>query len=279
MNINKDTIIAFFTSETWHHIGRAILYYIVGIVIIRLTAFLMQRATAQKVNRQSRMLINKAITYVGTAILLVVVLAEVGVNLTALLGAAGILGLAVGVASQKSLGNILSGLFLLSEKSYEIGDVIKVADKVGVVHDIDLLSVKIRTFDNLLVRIPHETLISTEVTNITRFPIRRMDFEFRVDYSTDLNNLETLLFECSTENSLCLEEPKPFFHLNDWNSEGIGVKFGIWFMKDDYIDVRNSMFRDIYRRLTEEGIRLSLPRILLDSSMIDTNQEPAEPDQ
>ena len=279
MNIDKDTIIAFFTSETWHHIGRALLYYIVGIVIIRLTVFLLQRATAGKVKKQSRMLINKTITYVGTSILLVAVLAEVGVNLTALLGTAGIIGIAVGIASQKSLGNIVSGLIMISDKSFEIGEVIKVEDKIGVVHDINLLSIKIRTFDNLLVRIPHETLISTEVTNITRFPIRRMDFEFRVDYNTDLYRLETLLLECSAGNNLCLEEPKPFFHLNDWNSEGIGVKFGIWFMKDDYIDVRNSMFRDIYRRLTEEGIRLSLPRILVDSSIIDTNQEPTEPDQ
>ena len=276
MNIDWQKIISFFSSDTWVHIGRAALYFVVGMAVIRLTSFLLRRATARNVSRQSRMLLNKTITYAGMSILLVIILAELGVNLAALLGAAGILGLAVGVASQKSLGNIVSGLFLLSEKSFEIGDVIKVGDKVGVVHDIDLLSVKVRTFDNLLVRIPNETLISTEVMNITRYPIRRMDFEFRVGYETDLDELESLLRECATTNSLCLEEPVPLFHLNDWHSEGIGVKFGVWFMKDDYLDVRNSMFRGINRRLSDEGIRLALPRIHVDSEGLSSPSGPDE---
>ena len=261
MTINREAITAILSSDTWIHIGRAALYFAVGIAVIRITTFVMRRATDRKMSRQSRMLINKAITYTGTSVLLVVVLAELGVNLAALLGAAGILGLAVGVASQKSLGNIVSGLFLLSEKSFEIGDVLKVGDKVGLVSDIDLLSVKIRTFDNLLVRIPNETLISAEVVNITRYPIRRMDFDFRVGPGTDPVRLESILRECAGGNSLCLEEPQPIFILNDWNAEGIGLKFGVWFMKDDYIDVRNSMFREINRRLAEEGVSIALPRI------------------
>jgi hypothetical protein len=56
------------------------------------------------------------------------------------------------------------------------------------------------------------------------------------------------------------------FLLTDWNSEGIGVKLGVWFMKDDYLDVKNSMFRSISSRLSEEGIRLSLPRISVDTA-------------
>lgn len=265
MPFNRETFIEFFSSEIWTHITRSLIYLIVGIIIIRISTFLIRRATARKVSRQSRLLLNKTVSYIGTSILMVIILAELGVNLAALLGAAGILGLAVGVASQKSLGNIVSGLFLLSEKSFEIGDVIRVADKIGVVHDIDLLSVKVRTFDNLLVRIPNETLISSEVVNITRYPIRRMDFVFQVDYDTEIETLEPILSACAQENSLCLDEPKPFFHFNDWNTDGISVKFGVWFMKDDYLDVRNSMFRGIHSRLKKEGIRLSLPRIHVDS--------------
>jgi len=269
--ISSETLNSILTSDTLVHIGRAVLYYLVGILIIRLTSFLTRRLTARKVSRQSRMVINKMITYVGTSVLIVVILAELGVNLAALLGAAGILGLALGVASQKSLGNIVSGLFLLSEKSFEIGDVVKVGDKVGIVHDIDLLSVKVRTFDNLLIRLPNETLISSEVVNITRYPIRRMDFSIRVDPETDLDELEGRLRDCARDNDLCLVEPSAFFLLKDWTADGVDVAFGVWFMKDDYLDVRNSMFRGIHRSLTEAGIRIALPRI----TVVDVREDAA----
>ena len=114
------------------------------------------------------------------------VLGELGVKLTALLGAAGIVGIAVGFASQTSVSNIISGLFLISEKPFAIGDVLKVGGTTGIIQSIDLLSIKIRTFDNLFVRIPNEKILSSEVTNITRFPIRRMDIVFQVDYGQDL---------------------------------------------------------------------------------------------
>jgi small-conductance mechanosensitive channel len=261
----NDLVARILSSDILIRIGKAALYYLVGILIIRLTSFLTRRLTSSKVSRQSRMILNKIVTYVGMSVLLVVILAELGVNLAALLGAAGILGLAVGVASQKSLGNMVSGLFLLSERSFEIGDVIKVGDKVGIVHDVDLLAVKMRTFDNLLVRIPNETLISTEVINITRYPIRRMDFEFSVPMDTDLTSLETLLRDSAESNPVSLEEPKPIFLLKKWDHDGIAVLFGAWFLKEDFIELKNSMFRDITTRLKDANITVSIPRIRVES--------------
>ena len=103
------------------------------------------------------------------------VLSIFDIDLTALLGAAGIAGLTIGVASKNSVGNIISGIFLISEKSFQVGDVVKIKDKTGIVYSIDLLSIKLRTFDNLYVRIPNENIINSDVTTVTRFPIRRMD--------------------------------------------------------------------------------------------------------
>ena len=75
-------------------------------------------------------------------------------------------------ASQTSVSNIISGIFLISEQPFQVGDLIKVGETKGVVLSIDLLSIKLRTFDNQLVRIPNENLIKNELSNITRFPIR-----------------------------------------------------------------------------------------------------------
>ena len=158
---------------------RVAITVVLGLVLVRLLAVFTQRYIMKKSTPQRQMIVRKIISYTGFFLVLMGVLGELGVKLTALLGAAGIVGIAVGFASQTSVSNIISGLFLISEKPFAIGDVLKVGTTTGIIQSIDLLSIKIRTFDNLFVRIPNEKILSSEVTNITRFPIRRMDISCR----------------------------------------------------------------------------------------------------
>ena len=125
---------------------------------------------------------------------------ELNYDLTALFGAAGVVGIIIGVASQTSIGNIISGLFLVGEKSFELGDVVRIGDKTGTVYSIDLLSIKVKTFDNLLIRIPNQSVISTEVTNVTKFPIRRLEFQIGVAYKEDLRKVKTILENVARNN-------------------------------------------------------------------------------
>jgi small-conductance mechanosensitive channel len=90
-------------------------YVVVGFLLVRLLVVAVQRVFMKKATPQRRMVARKAIAYTGFVIVLMTVLAELGVKLTAILGAAGIVGIAVGFASQTSVSNIISGLFLISE--------------------------------------------------------------------------------------------------------------------------------------------------------------------
>ena len=171
--------------------------------LVRLLVAAVQRFIMKKSTPQRQMIARKAITYAGFVLVLMAVLAELGVKLTALLGAAGIVGIAVGFASQTSVSNIISGLFLISEKPFAVGDVIRIGGTTGIIQSIDLLSIKIRTFDNLFVRIPNEKILSSEVTNITRFPIRRMDITLQVAYGEDLDRVRALLADVARANRYC----------------------------------------------------------------------------
>ena len=207
------------------------------------------------------MLVGKLVNYLGFILVLIVVLSELGISLTALLGAAGILGLAIGVASQKSLGNIISGFFMVTEKSFEIGDVITVGDKTGIVYSVELLSIMLKTFDNLLIRIPNETLISTDIINITRFPIRRMDIVVSVAYKSDLDLVLRTLQKIGEENIFCLDEPAPFLLIKSFDDSGISVKFGVWFDKSQYIDTRNSIMKEIHEGFRKMSIEIPFPQV------------------
>jgi small-conductance mechanosensitive channel len=238
---------------------RAALYLVVGYLILRLIILIVRRVIKGRVTDQAKMLTTKVINYSGIIIIVVIILLEFGVNLTPILGAAGILGLAVGIASQASLSNVISGLFLVSEKPFAVGDVIRSGDKTGVVVSIDLLSVKIRTFDNLYIRIPNEKIVSGEVKNITRYPIRRMDFNVSVAYKEDLQQVREILLEIARKNTLVLDEPAPIVLFRDFGDSGIAILFGVWFQKADFINVRNSIFLDIKRTFDALGIEIPFP--------------------
>lgn len=242
---------------------RILIIFIVGFLSIRIIRFLTRRVLLAKVEKQSAMVMGKLISYVGYSILVIIILAELNIELTALLGAAGIIGLAVGVASQKSLGNIISGLFLVAEKSFELGDILKVNEKIGMVYSIDFLAITLKTFDNLVIRIPNETLISAEIINITRFPIRRLDFSVSVSYKDDLQIALDILKSIAHDNVLCLDEPQPFLLLKEFGDSGISIQFGVWFEKSNYVDVRNSVIMEIKKRFQEQGVTIPFPHVTL----------------
>src|SRR4030042_361504 len=105
---------------------RIAVYVFGGFLVVRLLVSVVQRFIMKKATLQRRMVARKIIVYSGFVIVLMTVLAELGVKLTGLLGAAGIVGIAVGFASQTSGANIISGLFLISEKPFAVGDAIRI---------------------------------------------------------------------------------------------------------------------------------------------------------
>jgi len=253
----------YFNAENLERLIIALIIIIVGTLIIYGVRYLIKRVLPRSMSKQRQMIVIRIINYTGYLILAFVVFAELNIDLTPFFGAAGIIGIVIGVASQTSIGNIVSGFFLVSEKSFEIGDVIKIGDKSGVVYSIDLLSIKLKTFDNLLLRIPNQTVISSEVTNVTKFPIRRLDFNVGVAYKEDLGKVKEILERIARENPLCLDEPAPLIVFKEFGSSSIDILLGVWFEKANYLAVKNSVFNTIKSTFEAEGIEIPFPHVTL----------------
>ena len=243
------------SPESLWAILRVAIFAVAGLLLLRIVVVVVRRLLKRKTTAQVAMLVTKGINYVGIGVIVTLVLVELGVNLAPILGAAGIVGLAVGIASQASLSNIISGLFLVSEKPFEIGDVVKTGETTGIVESIDLLSVKIRTFDNLFIRVPNERLASNQLTNITRYPIRRLDFKITLPFNVELSRVQDLLSQIATQEPLCLAEPAPLVLFTDFSDSGFQVLFGVWFQKSDFLLVKNKISGAILSRFDAEGIR------------------------
>ncbi len=236
---------------------RIAIVVVVGLLLFRILASLVRRLPARGLTDQSRLLLSRIVFYSGIVIILVSVLDQLGVKLSALFGAAGIVGVAVGIASQTSLGNIISGFFLVAERTFQVGDVVTVGAKTGVVHSIDLLSIKLLTFDNLLVRIPNQFIIANELTNVTRYPVRRMDFSFPVSYSSDLKRVREVLLDVARSVPEVLEEPEPLLIFDSFGSSGINILFGVWFHRHSYVEVKNTVLSEIKARFDAAGIEIA----------------------
>jgi len=275
--------LGYFTPERVQNLVAAGLAIILGLVAMRLLTAFARRLSKRSVTPQYAMLIRKGIKYTIGVVVLFIVLHLLGVKIGALLGAAGIVGIAIGFASQTSMSNLISGLFLISEKPFEIGDVIKVGGTSGVIQSIDLLSVKIKTFDNQYIRIPNEKLLNSELTNVTRFPIRRLDVHLGVAYKTDIGHLREVLFDIASKNPHCLDEPEPLVVFTDFGDSALKFLFGVWFYKSDFLSLRNSIMQEIKERFEAEGIEIPFPHLSIyagsatDPMPVALHQEPGSP--
>lgn len=248
-----------FNNVAWGTWVSSIFLMLLGLVLASLAARSISRFMAQRSTRHHTVMVRRLVFYGIVLLFAVAALREAGFSLDVVLGAAGILTVAIGFASQTSASNMISGLFLLVEKPFEIGDVIEVDATIGEVVGIDMLSVKLRTPDNLYVRIPNETLIKTRVVNRSRFPIRRLDLTVGIAYAEDVERVEALLLRLAEKNPVCLEEPKPFVLVTAFGPSSVDLQFSFWVPKDKVLDGRSSIMVAIKKALDRENIEIPFP--------------------
>ena len=252
-------ILDFASHERAVQVMQAIVLALVGVLLARMAAALPSRLLGNRLHQHQIMLLRRTVFYGILGLFLATALHQLGFKLTVLIGALGIFSIALGFASQTSASNLISGLFLLGERSFSIGDLIKVNDTIGEVLSVDLLSVKLRTFDNLFVRIPNETLIKSEVTTLTRFPIRRYDMLLGVAYHEDVARVREVLMRTAEANPLCLDEPEPLFIFTGFGDSAMNIQFSVWALRENFLEMRNALFADVKQAFDAAGIEIPFP--------------------
>ena len=235
MNEVLNSIGEILTQDRLFALVRAAAILVVGLIIARLIAGAVGKMAGKYWGDQQKAILRKMTFYVLVCIVAASVLRELGFKLNVLLGAAGVLTVAVGFAAQTSASNIISGLFLLADKPFQIGDVVKIGGTVGIVESMELISVKLRTFQNHLVRIPNEEVNKSQVENLTYWPIRRVDIEVGVAYKEDTENVKDALLSVADRNPLCLEEPPPVFIYKGYGDSALEFLFCVWTARENYL--------------------------------------------
>jgi small conductance mechanosensitive channel len=163
-----------------------IVLYLVGRLTRLLVLWAMRRA---KADRQVRTLVRNLITVTTYVVAVISALVVYGVNVAVILTAAGLGTVAIGLAFQDLLRNVLAGIWLLLEQPFRLGDTITVMDQTGAVQNITLRTTTLRTGVGELAILPNLTVFTGIVINTTHFDTRRLSVGVRIPANADLAEL------------------------------------------------------------------------------------------
>lgn len=216
-----------------------------------------KRIPQVKATKQRSIMITRAMRYAFQLIVVMYLLGCMGVKLTAVMGAAGVFGLAIGFAAQTTASNLISGIFVISEGSIHIGDFIDIGGVTGTVDSIDLLSTRIHTLDNLMVRIPNATIIDTNLQNNSYFPMRRLQFAVCVKYGTDITHALESFLKAPPMCPTVLTDPAPVAWVDGFGNDNIDMTVAVYCRGSDILATKNAMYTALQKVMAENDLDMS----------------------
>ncbi|MBV7533826.1 mechanosensitive ion channel family protein [Chitinophaga sp. sic0106] len=195
----------------------------------------------------------------------------------------GALGVGIGFGLQNVVNNLVSGIILAFEKPIEVGDVIELGTRSGVVKEIGIRSSKISAYDGSEVIVPNGDLISQQLINWTLTSRnRRVDFTIGVAYGSDVQQVKDIINSAFTARTGVLTAPAPLILLSQFADNSINFKVYFWISElGDAGPLQSDVLAYIYDEFNRAGIELPYPQRDLhirsvDESVIRNFEKPDE---
>lgn len=205
------------------------------VVLLVITFYLITarifEATLRKTTMQDSLIkITVRSLYRGLVVIvgLILVLGQLGINVTAAIAGVGVLGLAVGFAAQQTLANIFSGFGIFVDKLYASGDWVRVADNYGEVVSISLRTTKIRTLDNTFISVPNSLVTSSPVTNYSEEGLLRITARVSIGYKESVDKARKALLQTASEIKGVKKKPTPMVVVDKLGDSGVELLVRIW---------------------------------------------------
>ena len=251
-----NSIVNFFKSNAWNILWFFVIL-VVGIIVIkivlRLVKKLFSRTKIEKMAQQFVITILKFVLYLALILLL---LSQIGVEISGILTACSAVILAVGMALQNSISNVANGIIIISNKMFKKGDYIITGGVEGQVTDINFLFTTLITTDNKKITLPNSNILNGEVTNLGAYPTRRVDFMFSVAYETDVELVKKIVTDVMKSDGRVLLDPAPFCRLKVLGTSSIDFAANCWCDNSDYWDVYYYVIENVYNEFKRNNVSI-----------------------
>lgn len=258
-----------FASPLFHSIIETLLIITIAILIIRLINNIADNwrnewaiQTASSADDRLIPLIEKILKVVVGILAVIFIFDSWSIDISPLLATAGIAGIAIGFAVRDSLANIMGGLQLVLDKTFKVGDKVKLeSGELGVILDIGLRSTKLKTYDNEVIYIPNGFLANAKVKNYTVPDLKlRVNVEFGVVYGSDTDKVREVVLEAVRSVDKVLDDPEPavqFLKMSDFSLDFVARAW-----VNTYLDAYSThlvLTDEIYKALNRAGISIPFP--------------------
>jgi len=256
-------IVSFFTG---------LLMVLVGKLLIAWLCRILKRSLARskKINDLMARFILQLVNIIGWIFLAVAFLQHMGLNMGPVLAGLGISGVILGFAFQETIGNLLSGVMIVINAPFRIGDYIETGAFSGTVTDMDMICVILSTPDNKKITMSNKLVWGNPIVNFSNIERRRVELTVSVSYNTDLQVVREVVWKILNSYSEILPDPAPVVEVNKLNASSIDFVVRPWTKPADYWKVYWRFNGEILGKLTEAGV--TVPFNQLDVHIIDQNQ-------
>ncbi|MCP4679045.1 MAG: mechanosensitive ion channel [Deltaproteobacteria bacterium] len=186
------------------------------------------------------------------------------VDVTAWLASAGVIGIAVGFAAKDTLSNFFSGIFILADAPYRIGDfIILDSGERGRVTDIGIRSTRLLTRDDIQIVLPNAAIGNAKVVNETGGPYEkeRIRIKIGVAYGTDIDKVREVLMDIALKSQYVADDPEPRVRFREFGDSSLNFQLMGWInepvLRGRAMDELNT---SVYKRFAEAGIAIPFPQ-------------------
>ncbi len=217
---------------------------------------------ANKIDQKRRMTVFLLTKYFVWFISILASLSVLGIDLTTLVLGSTALLVGLGLGLQHIFTDLVSGIFLLSEGSIKIGDVIEVDGSIGKVMDVNLRSCELKTRDDVFIIIPNSKFLADRVVNWTH-SVEKVRFTINVGvaYGSDIDTVTECLIASTRSNKDVADSPKPIVQFANFGDSSLEFKLFFWSKEAFFIEnVKSDIRREIYKQLKEHGLEIPFPQ-------------------
>ena len=241
---------------------RGLVALAVGLFLVHWVTKLFERYESKmKLEPTLRGFIKNLIRILLYVIVIMTAANTMGIPMTSIVTLLGSAGVAVSLAMQGALGNLIGGFILLLFKPIKAGEYVKIGDNEGTVKSIGAFYTEIVTIDNRLVHLPNGTLTNTAIVNFTREGTRRLDLTFSVGYESDMDQVYEVLNRVVSEEKAIRPDPAPTVNLLKCGDSSLDFTVRVWVNGTDYWPVYFRMLDHGKRALDKAGINIPYPQM------------------
>lgn len=254
----------FFQNITVNKVIEFIVIFFVFLLCLGIINIILKKirfVLREKVSVQTLSVLNKFVVWGFVVTYFVVVLMYFGIKVTGILAVGGFLSIIIGLATQKVVGNVIAGLFLIIERPLKLGQSVRISNITGFVEEIRFLSTIIRSFEGEFIRIPNEQVYTSVIVNLTENVARRIDYIIDIRYSDDYSLAKEVINEYLHSEPFVLAIPQPEIFVEEFASSSVKLHIRFWSPTEKWYVTKNEILPNIRKELEKNGIVIPFPQL------------------